>query len=162
MRIERVEPIFVDRFLFVEITTDSGLVGLGESGAWGFHDATASAIATFAEYLLGTRRSVAHRHCASQSVERGIDGSLPAGRGTLPDIHGSGAAGHLWRDPSSANPAVGMLQKGAPMLDEMGYLLIGDAPGLGVSLRPDAAERFPRRPRNIKTGLHIDGSVVDQ
>jgi galactonate dehydratase len=36
MRIERVEPIFVDKFLFVEITTDNGLVGLGEAGAWGF------------------------------------------------------------------------------------------------------------------------------
>ena len=53
MRIERVQPIFVDEYLFVEISTDDGLTGLGESGAWGFHDATASAIATFAEYLIG-------------------------------------------------------------------------------------------------------------
>jgi galactonate dehydratase len=53
MRIERVEPIFVDKFLFVEITTDNGLVGLGEAGAWGFHEATAGAVGTFAEYLIG-------------------------------------------------------------------------------------------------------------
>jgi len=53
MRIERVETIFVDQFLFVEITTDSGLVGVGESGAWSFHDATAGAVGTFAEYLVG-------------------------------------------------------------------------------------------------------------
>jgi galactonate dehydratase len=59
MRIERVEPIFVDKFLFVEITTDNGLVGLGEAGAWGFHEATAGAVGTFAEYLIG-RRPVAH------------------------------------------------------------------------------------------------------
>jgi galactonate dehydratase len=51
MRIERVEPIFVD--MFVEITTDNGLVGLGEAGAWGFHEATAGAVGTFAEYLIG-------------------------------------------------------------------------------------------------------------
>jgi len=29
MRIESVTPIFIDRYLFVEVTTDTGLVGLG-------------------------------------------------------------------------------------------------------------------------------------
>ena len=36
MKITSVVPIFADRFLFVKIITDNGLVGIGESGAWGF------------------------------------------------------------------------------------------------------------------------------
>ena len=53
MRIESVTPIFIDRYLFVEITTDNGLVGLGESGAWGFQEGTAATVAKFAGYLVG-------------------------------------------------------------------------------------------------------------
>ena len=53
MRIESVESIFIDKYLFVEIRTDNGLVGLGEGGAWGFHEATAGAVLRFKDYLLG-------------------------------------------------------------------------------------------------------------
>jgi galactonate dehydratase len=53
MRIDSVTPIFIDRYLFVEITTDTGLVGLGESGAWAFQEGTAATITRFADYLLG-------------------------------------------------------------------------------------------------------------
>lgn len=53
MRIESVTPIFVDRYLFVEIATDTGLVGVGESGAWGFQEGTAATLKRFAEYLVG-------------------------------------------------------------------------------------------------------------
>lgn len=45
---------------------------------------------------------------------------------------------------------------------EDGFLIIPDAPGLGIELAPDAAERFPYRPREVHTRLHVDGSVVDQ
>jgi galactonate dehydratase len=53
VRIDKVEAKRLDRFLFVEITTDSGLKGLGESGAWGFPESTAAAVDKFAEYLVG-------------------------------------------------------------------------------------------------------------
>lgn len=53
MRIESVTPIFIDRYLFVEIITDTGLTGLGESGAWGYQESTAAAITRFADYLIG-------------------------------------------------------------------------------------------------------------
>ncbi len=43
-----------------------------------------------------------------------------------------------------------------------GYLLIPDAPGIGVELAEDAAERYPYKPRTVHTRLHADGSVVDQ
>jgi galactonate dehydratase len=45
---------------------------------------------------------------------------------------------------------------------EDGFLIIPDAPGIGVELAADAAERYPYYPREIHTRLHVDGSVVDQ
>jgi len=43
---------------------------------------------------------------------------------------------------------------------EDGFLIIPDAPGIGIELAADAREKFPPRP--IGTRLHVDGSVVDQ
>jgi galactonate dehydratase len=54
MKITHVEPLLVDRFLLVRIQTDTGLVGIGESGAWGHLEASATAITKFADYLVGT------------------------------------------------------------------------------------------------------------
>lgn len=41
------------------------------------------------------------------------------------------------------------------------YLKIPSAPGIGIELADDAAERFPYKPREFTTRLHEDGSVVD-
>lgn len=53
MRIEAVRTVYVDRYLFVEVVTEEGIVGLGEGGAWAFHEATAAAVEKFARYLVG-------------------------------------------------------------------------------------------------------------
>jgi galactonate dehydratase len=53
MKITRVEPIFLDRYLLVEIETDDGHIGLGESGSWGFLEASGAAIEKFGRYLIG-------------------------------------------------------------------------------------------------------------
>jgi galactonate dehydratase len=53
MKITRIEPIAVDRYLFVRVHTDAGIVGLGESGAWGHLEASEAAIKKFAGYLVG-------------------------------------------------------------------------------------------------------------
>ena len=45
---------------------------------------------------------------------------------------------------------------------EDGFLLIPDAPGIGIELVENAAERYPYKKREIHTRLHVDGSVVDQ
>ena len=45
---------------------------------------------------------------------------------------------------------------------EDGFLVIPETPGIGIELAEDAAERFPYKPRQITTRLHVDGSVVDQ
>src|SRR5438105_2641412 len=52
MKITRVEPISVDRYLFVQVHTDEGHVGLGESGAWGFLEASEAVVKKFATYLV--------------------------------------------------------------------------------------------------------------
>lgn len=53
MKITAIENIFVDRYLFVQVHTDEGIVGLGESGTWGFLEASAAAVETFKRYLIG-------------------------------------------------------------------------------------------------------------
>ena len=53
MKITKVEPLSVDRFLFVKVHTDAGITGIGESGAWGFLEASKAAIEKFGRYLVG-------------------------------------------------------------------------------------------------------------
>lgn len=53
MKITDVVVIPANRFLYVKIYTDEGVTGIGESGAWGFLDASAEAIRTFKSYLIG-------------------------------------------------------------------------------------------------------------
>ncbi len=53
MKITAIETIPVDRYLFVQVHTDAGLVGLGESGTWGFLEASAEVVETFKRYLIG-------------------------------------------------------------------------------------------------------------
>jgi galactonate dehydratase len=48
-----------------------------------------------------------------------------------------------------------------PVIQE-GFMMIPNAPGIGVELAPDAAAKFPPKPRAIGTRLNRDGSVVDQ
>jgi galactonate dehydratase len=49
-----------------------------------------------------------------------------------------------------------------PLQVQDGFLIIPDAPGIGIELAEDAQERYPYRPRAVRTRLHVDGSVVDQ
>src|SRR5918996_4222083 len=53
MKITRIETPFVDRYLFVLVHTDAGITGLGESGAWGYLEASAQVVETFKRYLIG-------------------------------------------------------------------------------------------------------------
>src|SRR5688572_21580385 len=62
MKITRVTPLLIDRYLFVQIETDSGLTGLGESGTWGHLEASATAITKFADYLIGKDPRLIEHH----------------------------------------------------------------------------------------------------
>ncbi|MBI4339457.1 MAG: galactokinase, partial [Chloroflexi bacterium] len=53
MRVTGVVPLLIDRYLFVQVHTDEGIVGLGESGTWGFLEASAAAVEKFGRYLVG-------------------------------------------------------------------------------------------------------------
>ena len=35
LKITDIKTVFVDQFMYVQVYTDEGIVGLGESGAWG-------------------------------------------------------------------------------------------------------------------------------
>ncbi|MBI64476.1 MAG: galactonate dehydratase [Chloroflexi bacterium] len=62
MKIKNVTPLMIDQYLLVKIETDNGLVGIGESGAWGFLEASASAITKFSDYLLGKNPLLIEHH----------------------------------------------------------------------------------------------------
>ena len=53
MKITKVEPLLLDRFLYVRVHTDAGITGLGEFGTWGQLEASAASIAKYGEYLVG-------------------------------------------------------------------------------------------------------------
>lgn len=44
MKITDVKLRFAKHYLFVQVYTDAGIVGLGEAGNWGYLQATAAAI----------------------------------------------------------------------------------------------------------------------
>jgi galactonate dehydratase len=52
LKITAVEPILVDHYLLVRVDTDAGISGIGESGAWGFIEASETAVRKFGEYLV--------------------------------------------------------------------------------------------------------------
>ncbi len=53
MKITDVRTVPVSRYLFVQVFTNEGIVGLGESGTWGFLEASQKAVETFKRYLVG-------------------------------------------------------------------------------------------------------------
>ncbi|MEO0382656.1 MAG: galactonate dehydratase [Pseudomonadota bacterium] len=62
MRVARVTPYLSDRYLFVEVETDTGIVGTGECGAWGHLEATKTAVEKFGDYLIGQDPSSIELH----------------------------------------------------------------------------------------------------
>lgn len=53
MKITKVEPLLVHSYLLVQVHTDEGITGLGESGAWGHLEASMAAMTKFGVYLIG-------------------------------------------------------------------------------------------------------------
>jgi galactonate dehydratase len=53
MRIAEVESLVAGSGLFVQVSTDDGLVGLGQGACWGYPGAVQAVIQTFREYLVG-------------------------------------------------------------------------------------------------------------
>jgi len=53
MKISNVETIWVGSALYVRITTDEGITGLGESGTWAYQESAEAAVKSFSKYLIG-------------------------------------------------------------------------------------------------------------
>src|ERR1051326_3805504 len=53
LKITDVKTLLIDSYLFVQVHTNAGITGLGESGAWGFLEASEQAVQTFKRYLVG-------------------------------------------------------------------------------------------------------------
>jgi galactonate dehydratase len=53
MKIQRIAPFLVDRFLLVRVYTDEGIVGNGEAGLWAHHGMVYRAIEDLSEYFIG-------------------------------------------------------------------------------------------------------------
>ncbi|MGP1394186.1 MAG: enolase C-terminal domain-like protein [Inquilinaceae bacterium] len=64
MKITAVKPYLAGRYLYVEIETDAGITGVGESGAWGHLEASRSAIEKFGTYLVGKDPGPIEHHWA--------------------------------------------------------------------------------------------------
>ena len=53
LKITDIRTVPISRYLFVQVFTNEGITGLGESGTWGFLEASEQAIQTFKRYLIG-------------------------------------------------------------------------------------------------------------
>ncbi len=71
-----------------------------------------------------------------------------------------GAGGSAYVPPGGEAARTGIVKTPLALAD--GFIVVPDAPGIGVELAADAEQRFPYRPRPVQTRLHVDGSVVDQ
>ncbi len=68
MKIEKITPFLVDKFLLVRIYTDQGLVGNGEAGLWAHHGMVHRAILDLSDYYIGKDASRIEHHY--QTVSR--------------------------------------------------------------------------------------------
>lgn len=68
MKIEKITPFLVDRFLLVRVYTDQGLVGNGEAGLWAHHGMVHRAIVDLSDYFIGKDPSRIEHHF--QTVSR--------------------------------------------------------------------------------------------
>jgi len=101
MRIEQVESRLIGGAHFVEITVESGLKGLGQSGCWGYPGAVSEVVAVFADYLVGKEaENIEHhwQHLYRMGPFRGsvIGGALSAVDIALWDIKGQRLGVPIW------------------------------------------------------------------
>lgn len=64
MQITAIDALHVGQFLLVRVHTDTGIVGVGEGGAWGHIEASKVAVEKFATYLVGQDAEPIEHHWA--------------------------------------------------------------------------------------------------
>ncbi|MCH2665423.1 galactonate dehydratase [bacterium] len=69
MKITDLEILPINRYLFLKVHTDAGITGLGESGTWGYLQASASVMESYRDYLVGKDPLLIEHHW--QNLYRG-------------------------------------------------------------------------------------------
>lgn len=86
LTVTAIEPIFVDRHLFVQVHTDAGITGLGEAGAWGFLEAAAQVMETDKRHLIGQDPLLIEHHWQCLSRGNAFRGAAVMGAHSAIDI----------------------------------------------------------------------------
>jgi galactonate dehydratase len=76
MKIEKITPFLVDRFLLVRVYTDSGVVGNGEAGLWAHHKMVYEAILELSDYYIGKDPARIEHHYQVVSRDTHFMGSV--------------------------------------------------------------------------------------
>ena len=75
MKIQKITPFLVDRFLLVRVYTDEGLVGNGEAGLWAHHGMVHRAILDLSDYFIGKDASRIEHHYQTVSRDAHLMGA---------------------------------------------------------------------------------------
>ncbi|MCW4026245.1 MAG: galactonate dehydratase [Candidatus Bathyarchaeota archaeon] len=76
MKIEKIEPFLVDRWLLVRVYTDEDLVGNGEAGLWAHHKMVYEAIRELGQYYIGKDPARIEHHWQAVSRNTHFMGSV--------------------------------------------------------------------------------------
>ena len=98
MKIEKITPFLVDKFLLVRVYTDQGLVGNGEAGLWAHHGMVHRAILDLSDYYIGKDASRIEHHYQTVSRDAHFMGAAISAALSAIDI----ALGH--RRPGRSQP----------------------------------------------------------
>ena len=101
MKIAEVESLLLNGAHFVRITTEQGLVGLGQSACWAYPAAVDAVVRTFRDYLIGqdARQIERHwQHLYRMGPFRGsvLSGAISAVDIALWDIKGQALQAPIW------------------------------------------------------------------
>jgi galactonate dehydratase len=76
LKIEKIEPFLVDRWLLVRVYTDEDLVGNGEAGLWAHHKMVYEAIRELGQYYIGKDPARIEHHWQAVSRNTHFMGSV--------------------------------------------------------------------------------------
>jgi len=128
MKIERIESILAGNRQIVQVITDNGLMGVGQSACWGYLEATDAVVKKFADYLVGKDPLDIEHHWQYMYRMGPFRGSVISGAVSAIDIA-------LWDIKGKTLEAPVWQLLGGKVRDKIRlHLLMG-------GIRPDAAEQ---------------------
>lgn len=154
MKITAVEAIPIDRYLYAKIYTAADITGLGESGAWGFLEASEAAHPQIRRLspprIANYVGVVPHNPPSPVSTAACLQLAACIPNFTIQEC----PFGEL-------EPPKSEIIK-TPLTLQDGFLIIPTSPGIRIELTENAAEKYPPVHRKVETRLNTNGSVLDQ